>query len=73
MPWLLGSQCCKKAFRIIRSMSSTFSTVIDFSMLGMLRRLHKMQIQMKLESDTDISGIFYPNVEAHKKRMDTSK
>ena len=68
MPWLLGSQCCEKAFRTIRSMSSTFSTVINFSMLGMLRRLHKMQIQMKLESETDVSGIFYPNVEAHKKK-----
>ncbi len=36
MPWLLGSQSSEKAFRSIRSMSSTFSTIINFSMLGML-------------------------------------
>ena len=33
LPWLLGSQCCEMTFRIARSMSSTFSTVINFGVL----------------------------------------
>ena len=66
MPWLLGSQCCEKAFRVTRSMTSTFSTVINFSMLGILRRLHRLQIQLSLESDD--TGIIYPRVvDAQKK------
>ena len=30
-PWCLGSQSCEQMFRTVRSMSSTFSTVIHFS------------------------------------------
>ena len=58
LPWLLGSQSCEKAFRACRSMSSTFSTIINFGMLGLLRRLHRMQIQMTLEAQNN--GIRYP-------------
>ena len=32
-------------------MSSTFSTVVNFGMLGLLRRLDHMQIQMTLEGN----------------------
>ena len=39
-PWLLGSQSCEKAIRAAHSMSSIFSAVINFGMLGLLRRLH---------------------------------
>ena len=45
LPWLLGSQSCERTFRSARSMSSTFSTMINFGMLGLLRRLHRLQIQ----------------------------
>ena len=31
LPWLLGSQSCEKTFRLARSMTSTFSTIINFS------------------------------------------
>lgn len=34
LPWRLGSQTCEKAFRAARSMTSTFSTIINFGMLG---------------------------------------
>ena len=47
-------------------MSSTFSTVINFGMLGLLRRLHRLHIQFTLEAQTEITGIRYPRVEAHK-------
>ena len=39
-PWKLGSQSCEKTFRAVRSMTTTFSTVINVGMLGLLRRLH---------------------------------
>ena len=59
-PWLLGSQPCEKAFRAARSMTPTFSTIINFNILGLLRRLHKLQIQIELESQSSSSGIVYP-------------
>lgn len=65
-PWLLGSQSCEKAFRAARSMSSMFSTVINFGMLGLLRRLHRMHIQFCLESESQETEIKYPRTEAHK-------
>ena len=72
MQWLLGSQSCEKVFRTARSMTSTFSTVINFSILGLLRRLHRMEIQLKLESE-DENGIIYPRVEEHRKKDGHSK
>ncbi len=66
MPWLLGSQNCEKAFRAARSMTSTFSTIINFSLLGLLRRLHRMEMQLKLESED--SDIVFPRVEQHRKK-----
>ena len=59
-PWLLGSQPCEKAFRAARSMSSTFSTVVNFNILGLLRRLYKLQIQIQMESQSSNTGIIYP-------------
>ena len=47
-----------------RSMTSTFSTI---SMLGLLRRLHKMEIQLKLEAEGE-NAIVYPRVEQHRKK-----
>ncbi len=67
-PWLLGSQSCEKAFRAARSMTSIFSTVINFGMLGLLRRLHRMHIQFCLEAESQETGIRYPKVEAHKNK-----
>jgi len=64
MPWMLGSQVCEATFRTIRSMNTTFSTVINFGMLGLLRRLHRLQIQTSLQADTN-SVITFPRVEKH--------
>ena len=68
MPWFLGSQSCEKIFRAARSMSSTFSTMINFGMLGFLRRLHCMQIQLSLEAESDTTGIKYLHSEPHKNK-----
>ena len=59
-PWLFGSQPCEKAFRAARSMTPTFSTIVNFNILGLLRRLHKLQIQIELESQSNSTGIIYP-------------
>ena len=64
-------QSCEKAFRAVRSMTSTFSTIINFGMLGLLRRLHRLHIQFCLEAQTELTGIRYPRVEAHQKKMGT--
>ena len=61
-PWLLGSQTCERIFRAARSMSSVFSTIINFSMLGLLRRLHRLQIQLTIQSETS-SNIIFPRLE----------
>ena len=65
-PSLLGSQSCEKAFRAVLSMSSTFSTVVNSGMLGLLRRLHRMHIQFCLECESQGTGIRYPHLERHK-------
>lgn len=67
-PWLLGSQPCERAFRAARSMSPTFSTMINFTVLGLIRRLHKLQIEVDLESESDATGIIYPRHQSHQKR-----
>ena len=53
LPWLLGSQCCEALFRTARSMSSIFSTTINFGMLGLLHRIHRLHIQLALQIDSD--------------------
>ena len=68
MPWFLGSQSCEKIIRAGRSMSSTFSTMINFGMLGFLRRLHRMQIQLSLEAESDTTVIKYLRSERHKNK-----
>lgn len=47
-------------------MSSTFSTVINFGVLGLLRRLHRLQLQVKLEAECDVTTTKYPHAEANK-------
>ena len=47
-------------------MTSTFLTIINFSMLGLLRRLHRLQIQANLQAQSDETGIVYPQVQKHK-------
>ena len=73
LPWLYGSQSCEKLFRTLRSMSSTFSTVVNFGMLGVngvLRRLHRLQIQFHLETSSHDTGIVYPLSKTCKQNAD---
>ena len=66
--WLLGSQTCEKTFRLARSMTSTFSTIINFSMLGLMRRLHRLQLQSQLQAESSTSGVVYPVLKTHEKK-----
>ena len=49
-------------------MSSTFSTIIHFGLLGLIYRFNRLQIQLKLESECGKTSIRYPHVDAHKKK-----
>ena len=64
LPWILGSQSCEQTFRSLRSMTGTFSTIINFSMLGILHRLHKLAIKHDLESQSNL-GILCPRLKPH--------
>ena len=69
LPWLLGSQPCEGTFRAARSMTGTFSTIVNFSLLGFLQRLHRLQIQLQLETESCMTGISYPRVEKHRAKI----
>ena len=69
-PWLLSSKPCEQRFCAARSMSNVFSTVINFAVLGLLRRLHRLQIQLNLESKSNATKIIYPRQLAHQKSED---
>lgn len=51
LPWLFSSQPCRKIFRQTRSMTTTFSTIANFSMLDILRRLSRIQIINEVVTD----------------------
>lgn len=42
---LFNSQCCESTFRQLRSISTTFSTVVNCSVLDFMNRIKKIQLQ----------------------------
>ena len=55
-------------------MTGTFSTVVNFSLLGMLQRLHKLYIQEECQSKTgSASGICFPRQEKYGRKKDGNK
>ena len=52
--WLTGSQGCEQMFRLLRSMTPIFSTIINFTLRGMLERIHKINYLSNMESDNEI-------------------
>ena len=50
---------------VARSMTSTFSTVINFGMLGLLRCLHRLQIQANLQAESIETDIIFPQARRH--------
>ena len=52
--WKTGSQSCESMFRLLRSMTPTFSTIINFTLRGMLDRLHKLSFIETMEASGEI-------------------
>ena len=52
--WNSGSQACEQVFRLCRSMTPTFSTVVNFTMKGVLERAHKLNFLSLLEASDEI-------------------
>lgn len=67
LPHLLGSQQCESSFRQLRSLSSTYSTVVNCSTKEALSRLSKIQIQNDIMQIC--SNFKYPRHEAKNKLL----
>ncbi|KAE8738182.1 hypothetical protein FOCC_FOCC016345 [Frankliniella occidentalis] len=50
LPHLFGSQQCEKLFRALRSLTTTHATVVNFSMLKMLARVRRVELQARVVS-----------------------
>ena len=70
-PWDMGSQSCEHFFRSLRSMTGTFSTIINFSLLGILQRIHKLSIKGELEVED--TGMKFPRIERQKQKVGCGK
>ena len=53
--WFTGSQACEEVFRLLRSMTSTFSTIVNFSMKGIFERIHKLNYLSSMECSSDVA------------------
>ena len=47
-------------------MTSIFSTVINFGMLGLVRRVHRLQIQSQLQAESSKTNIIFPQLQKHR-------
>lgn len=65
-PWLFSSQPCEHIFRATRSLTSTFSTVVNFSILDIMTRLTKIQQINNAVSDLS-EKIIFPREAKHGK------
>jgi hypothetical protein len=61
-PQLGLSQTCEKCFSIIRSFTATFNTVVNFSALELLERVHKVQLQEEIINFLKEDFIFRQNL-----------
>lgn len=51
LPWLYSSQPCEEIFRKVRSMTTTYSTIVNFSLLELIRRLNRVQALNNFNTD----------------------
>lgn len=56
LPWLYSSQPCESFFRKARSLTSTYSTIINFDMLDIIQRRHRIQTTYNIVCDTGTVG-----------------
>lgn len=50
LPFLLGSQQVRIFFRAVRNTSNTFSTVVNFSVLELLHKIKRLDVQLKVKA-----------------------
>lgn len=62
LPHLMTSQPCESTFRSIRSISSTYSTQVNASMLEILHRLKRIQYQGDITCSENMKEIHFPNL-----------
>ena len=75
LPWLLGSQACEKTFRTVHSMTGMFSTMINFSMLNLLQKMHKLDVLKELQSVSEKQQhcILFPRQDRYSKGKEGSE
>ena len=62
IPVLYSSQTCENFFRIMRSMTSTHCTMVNFSILERLHRLKRLQVQNQImNSEDEMHGFHFPS------------
>jgi len=52
LPWLCSSQPCEKFFRQTRSMTSTYNTIVNYDLLEIQQRKHRIQAVNDIISDS---------------------
>lgn len=52
LPWLYSSQPCESFFRKARSLTSTYSTIVNFDMLDIMQRRNRIQTAYNIVSET---------------------
>lgn len=63
MPPLFSSQPCEAFFRQIRSMSTTYSTIVNCSLLDIIHRIQKIQLQHDILTSELNKNINFPRLE----------
>lgn len=58
IPWLFQSQTCESFFRLLRSISTTMSTVVNFSVWDALFRIKKLEILNIMQNTLPNIGTF---------------
>ena len=53
--WLCGSQACEETFRVLRAMTPIFSTIVNFTVKGILQRIHRLNYLSIIESSENIT------------------
>lgn len=71
--WLFSSQVCEKLFRATRSMTSTFSTVVNFSIKDIINRINRISAINFILHDLNEEIIFPREAKKQHFNEDTAK
>ncbi|CAF4032427.1 unnamed protein product [Rotaria sp. Silwood1] len=67
---IFNSQSCESMFRNTRSLSGTFSTVVNFTINDFLRRSQKLSMLNQIKNDQSNETLLFPVHHKHKKDPD---